>query len=804
MITQRLTHNWAYIQSSLGGAWEVWRKDKLNNHYNLAWSEVELPHCFNALDAMDPDVPYYQGQGWYRTLLEVDNPYLNGRTLLHFEGAGQHTEVYVYEDRVGEHQGGYDEFTIDITDRLREGQFPAYYENKVPIAIRCDNTRNLETIPSDVSDFNLYGGLYRYVNLVYVPAVSLETVHVISQVSADRADIQVQVKLYHPEADKRSVRLRLQVWDDTEQEIFAATVNRVTWDGSEVVADFEVDAPHLWSPNAPRLYTCKVTLEDEGTGTETAETVRFGLRYFEFEKKGPFYLNGERLLLHGTHRHEDHAGVGAAMTEEMIACEMRLIKDMGANFIRLGHYQQSRIVLDQCDELGLLVWEEIPWCRGGLGGASYRQQCKDMLTAMITQHRNHPSIILWGLGNENDWEADFNYFDEEAIRDFMRELHALSHELDDTRLTAIRRCEFCRDIVDVYSPSIWAGWYRGVYPEYESYTRAGFENTDRFLHVEWGADNVAGRHVKKPYTGFADIQTGQGADERDGDYLLTGGDPRVSSLGDWSETYFCDMIDWYLRAQQGMPWLTGTAQWSFKDFSTPVRPDSPIPYLNMKGVVERDFKKKEAYYVFQSYWLEKPMIRIYGGAMDVRTGSAEEEQTIRVYSNCSQAELFINGESAGVRTRDVRDYPNAGLRWNVTLLPGMNQVVARGRNESGDVVSDETTFVFQTESWGVPVSLQLSSYEEPNGHVMIEAKAYDAEGVFCADAAVRIHFGLAGSGKLLDNLGTVRGSRSIELANGRACIYMDPRGGASMVSARCEGLRTAFVEVSGECGVRDK
>ncbi len=128
---------------------------------------------------------------------------------------------------------------------------------------------------------------------------------------------------------------------------------------------------------------------------------------------------------------------------------------MGANFIRLGHYQQSEIILRLCDELGLLVWEEIPWCRGGLGGEKYREQARRMLTNMIDQHRNHPSVILWGMGNENDWPGDFEEFDKDSIRAFMSELHDLSHRLDPTRPTVIRRCDFCRDIVDVYSPSIW-------------------------------------------------------------------------------------------------------------------------------------------------------------------------------------------------------------------------------------------------------------------------------------------------------------------------------------------------------------
>ena len=147
---------------------------------------------------------------------------------------------------------------------------------------------------------------------------------------------------------------------------------------------------------------------------------RFGFRHTEFKDKGPFFLNGKRLLLRGTHRHEDHAGVAQAMTEDMMRREMWMMKDMGVNFIRLGHYQQSEIILDLCDELGILVWEEIPWCRGGLGGDVYKEQARRMLANMIVQHHNHPAVIIWGLGNENDWPNDFDTFDKSAIRAFMK------------------------------------------------------------------------------------------------------------------------------------------------------------------------------------------------------------------------------------------------------------------------------------------------------------------------------------------------------------------------------------------------
>ncbi|WP_159888474.1 glycoside hydrolase family 2 TIM barrel-domain containing protein [Paenibacillus puerhi] len=784
MTERRLNEGWEHYRGSLGGIWEVWRADKLQNHYNVPWEPITLPHTYNGLDVMDPDGKYYQGPGWYRSRLEVDNPFPKGRTLLHFEGAGQRTDVYVYTEKVGSHLGGYDEFTVDITEAALQAKGIERYAGRVPVAVACDNSRELETIPSDASDFNLYGGIYRYLNLRYVPQISLAEVHVETDVNgltgpaeagSGRCIVRIKASLYNPEGVSGEAKLTILLKDREGRRIGIAENTCEVWEGQREIAALVIEQPQLWSPDDPYLYTCSVTLQVEDGTMETVE--RFGVRTFEFVKQGPFKLNGERLLLRGTHRHEDHAAVGAAMTEEQIREEMRLIKEMGANFIRLGHYQQSRIVLDLCDELGILVWEEIPWCRGGLGGPDYRQQCKDMLTAMISQHYNHPSVILWGLGNENDWECDFDYFDQEEIRAFMKELHELSHRLDPSRLTAIRRCEFCKDIIDVYSPSIWAGWYRGVYTDYESSSRTAFENVDSFFHMEWGADNLATRHVEKTFTGFEFIQSsGEETDERDGDYLLTGGEARMSRDGDWSETYFCEMIDWYLKSQEQMDWLTGAAQWAFKDFATPVRPDSPIPYLNMKGIVERDLTPKEAYYVFQSYWASKPMVRIYGHSMPVRWGGADELKQIKVYSNADEVELFLNGESLGVRKRDSQNFPAAGLRWDTLLTAGEHQVRAVAVKD-GVTVSDELSFVYQTQVWGEPAALQMTAEPQSDGRVYVEARAVDAHGVFCPDAARFVRFGLAGDGRLLDNLGTIRGSRLVQLAGGRAGIYVNPRGG---------------------------
>lgn len=794
----RLTENWEYLKGDLGGIWEAVRPASPGNPETVpVWQKVTLPHCFNAEDAVDPDVNYYQGPGWYKTLLTVDNPYADGRIVLDFEGAGQKTKVYIYTTLVGEHVGGYDEWSVDITEAVNsfmaDDQLMKRFKGKIPLSVRCDNSRDLEMIPSDLSDFNLYGGLYRYLNLVYLPKASFELIRLEPVLSADRKEGTVKIKasFYNPE-DIRKANVTVAIYDAEHKQIYSQTVQNILPLGNQFLAEARIKNPALWDVDSPVLYTCELTIDAGGQTLATEE--RFGFRQFEFKEKGPFFLNGRRLLLRGTHRHEDHAGVAQAMTEEMMRTEMQMMKDMGVNFIRLGHYQQSDIILRLCDELGILVWEEEPWCRGGLGGETYKEQARRMLTNMIDQHHNHPSVIIWGLGNENDWPNDFSTFDKGAIRAFMKEQHDLAHRLDDTRMTAIRRCEFCSDIVDVYSPSIWAGWYRGVFTDYKSVSEEEMKKVKHFLHVEWGGDSHARRHSENVFANLKGIESGKGADERDGDASLYGGAARASKDGDWSESYIVRLIDWHLKEQETMPWLTGAAYWPFKDFSTPVRPENPVPYVNQKGVVERDFTPKESYYVFQSYWTTEPMVHIYGHSWPVRWGNKGDRKEILVYSNCEAVELFVNGVSQGIKKRDSQDYPAAGLRWNCVYEEGKNEIRAvavKGKTK----VTDEIVQEYQTAKWGKEAVASLSVVSREGDTVLLEVQLLDKEGVRCLDSKKYIEFEIAGDGSLIQNQGTSTGSRKVQAYNGRACIKVNLNKGKSMVAVKAEGIPTAFMEL---------
>ncbi|MEJ1973097.1 MAG: alginate lyase family protein [Lacunisphaera sp.] len=795
-----LATGWEYVRGDVGGIWTTLRSDERSISLP-AWTPVTLPHCVNATDAVDPDIPYYEGPAWYRTQLMIANPHPDGRTLLQFEGSGQRTEVWIGDRRVAEHIGGYDEFTVDITDAVAAWRASALAKlpaaesrvapGRVPVAVRCDNSRDVETIPSDLSDFNRYGGLYRPVHLVYLPAGGLVRVHATPARAGDgswRVALTARFEK-SPGAAARDLIARVVAPDG--REIAAVKLPIPTAAGELALPAIVIPQPQLWSPPAPALYGVEVVVGDSRVWE------RFGLRTFEFVEKGPFKLNGQRLVLRGTHRHEDHAGLGAAMTDDLMEREMRLMKAMGVNFIRLGHYQQSRRILELCDELGLLVWEEIPWCRGGLGGESYQAQAKAMLRAMLDQHANHPAVILWGLGNENDWSGDFPEFDERKIRAFMRELNDLAHALDPTRLTSLRRCDFCRDLVDVYSPSIWAGWYGGRFSEYPASLRKEFERSPRLLHAEWGGDSHAGRHAEDPYAPLRDVAATGKTDERGLDFRDVGGKARASRDGDWSESYICALIDWHLKEQEKMDWFTGSAMWVFKDFSTPLRPDNPVPFVNQKGAVERDLTPKESYYVYQSYWTAEPMARIYGHSWPVRWGKAEEKHWVHVYSNCAEAELWLNGVSQGVRRRNSQDFPAAGLRWMARFAEGMNTLKVVGRRD-GKTVADETTFRYETRPWGQPDHLRLQQLPAPDGHLRVQAELLDAAGVVCLDAANFLRFGHAGDGRLLDNLGTAGGSRYVQLANGRAQIDLElPGGGTAVVSAAVEGVPTRTLVLNG-------
>lgn len=781
VVSHLLKEHWDFYRGPLDPSFQVWHSEEL-----VRWEKVTLPHCFNHYDACDPDTPAYRGQGWYRTKLSLANPYERGRTLLHFEGAGQSSQIYIGTQKVADHIGGYDEFVVDITDAVAN-------TTTASLAVMCDNGRDLQRLPSDLSDFTLYGGLYRAVHLVYVPAVSMEAVHTnVTWEPGQDAHVLITGRVYAPNAQNDPLQLQITLTDPKGNILSQQTIHQThAWTGEKELAHVTIKDPLPWSPEAPHLYRCDVALLYANQTTRSAHAV--GICHTRWEEHGPFFLNGKRLPLRGTQRHEDHAFYAAAMPDDLIRQEMQMIKDMGVNFIRLAHYQQSRLVLDLCDQLGILVWEEVPWCRSGVVSALFKERGRTMLHRMIDQHRNHVSILLWGLGNEDDWPDEPQGEDREAIRNYMTELRDLAHSLDPSRMTSYRRCDFAMDIPDVYSPSIWAGWYSGVYTEYRSALEKWRPQVKHFFHAEWGADSHAGRHAEDADPVMQHIVTGGSTAEKGFDYKLSGGTLRMAKDGAWTETYACDLFDWYLKTIEEVPWLTGTAQWVFKDFTTPLRVDNPVPRINQKGLVTRDMQPKESYYVFQSYWAEKPMLHIYGQNWPMRWGQAGQKRMVRIYSNCKEVELFHNGKSLGKRARKLDDFPCSGLRWDVAFVEGANDLRAVTIVEQ-QTLEDNVSFQYEVRSWDKPHSLSLTKISQTATHSRVEVTLLDATGVRCLDARSVVRFTLAGAGKLVDNLGTPTGSRVVQLYNGRAEIQVEHTE-AVTVGVSSAHLPTALLQI---------
>jgi len=571
------------------------------------WEDVTLPHTWNALDTMstDPNWHYRRGMGIYELDFVPPENTKGQRLWLEFEAVSQSCKVYFNNVLLTEHRGGYTAFNVNIPNRAGT------------IRIEADNTPNIELIPSDQSDFFLYGGITRNVWLYSTYETWIDNVYCDIIATDTHASLTIHLKLNGNYDQIEQIAINLQgigfhadFHEDLDGGVFDKSI-------TVEMPIIEGDEYKLWSPDSPNLYRLQVALfgwgnfpDDMGGGEFDLIEEHIGFRYYDFPEYGPFYLNGARMLLKGTHRHEDWAGYGGAVPDEITRHEFQLIKDAGFNFVRLGHYPQSRAALEACDKLGIIVWEEIPWCRGGVGGELFKQQTRHMLHEMLDQHYNHASIIFWGLGNELDWASDHTDSTDDKVSDFLQELQIVTKAKDSKRLTALRRFDYGAHIVDVYSPSIWAGWYRGKYTDYEQNLLDAMAKFPRLVHAEWGGDSHVGRFRDAPHIDKAPPSTVDNAEEV-GTATSDDGFTRYSKDGDWSESYILKLMDHHLMVQNKLPRFAGGLQWAFKDFGTPLRPDNPIPYVNQKGLLIRDGTPKANYSVFHKWNLDQTGDLVY-------------------------------------------------------------------------------------------------------------------------------------------------------------------------------------------------
>ena len=584
-----------------------WTFIKAEHPADVPGVPVTLPHTWNAEDGQDGGDDYHRGKCWY--LRDLDRPETteNSRVWLEFEGAAMTAEVYLNGEKLAEHAGGYSTFRVDLTDHLKD-------HNK--LAVSVSNARSRTVYPQQ-ADFTFYGGLYREVRLILVP----ETHFALGYHGGPGLKITPVVDL-----EKRAATVMAEAWvegpaHDAEVTFtLAGQTQTVPVADGCARADFTIGNVHLWDGlNDPYLYTAAASLS-----SGDAVSARFGCRKFEIDPQKGFLLNGRSYPLRGVSRHQDRKGAGNALTPAMMEEDMAIIKELGANTLRLAHYQHAQYFYDLCDENGLIVWAEIPYITMHMHDG--RENTLSQMTELVVQNYNHPCIAVWGLSNEITAASAVN----EELLENHRALNDLCHTLDTTRPTTMANV-FMLDIdspileiPDVNSYNLYFGWYLGE-----------LEQNDEFFDEY---------HAKFPdrCIGFSEY----GADANPAYQSPT------PEKGDYTESYQCVYHEHMLRMIEARPWLWATHVWNLFDFGADGRDEGGKNGENQKGLVTFDRQlKKDAFYLYKAAWNHTdPFVHLCGSRYVDRT---EEVTEIKVYSNQNEVSLYLDGKLFATRQGHV-------------------------------------------------------------------------------------------------------------------------------------------------------
>ncbi len=628
------------------------------------WEHINLPHTWN-IDAYTVR-NYHQGIGWYRKVLQVPQRWQGKRIYLYFESAGKAATPYINGRELSEHQGGYTAFCYDITDYLN-----ATGDNV--LAVKVDNARP-EIIPNS-ADFTFFGGINRDVWLMASDPIHFDLTNMASdgvfvstpQVSEAQATVSIRGTLKNETAAKQNLELEYALYSPAGALVQSLT-QRIQVKAGE---DFQFQAltkpvlnPQLWTPETPNLYTMKTTLKDRKSGRVLDErTVNTAFRWFSFDAAKGFYLNGKAYKLRGMCRHQDQYPVGSALSDEMHRRDMLLMKAMGTNFIRISHYPQDEAILEMCDKLGMLVWEEVPTVNSVPDLPHHNEYAENNLREMIRQHYNHPSVILWGYMNEIlllDGYSRGSEAEKKANHDRIIALAKSMEEIVDTEdPTRLSTMAFngtdaynqigISEITDVVGWNIYNGWYGESFDDFDT----------------WMSD----QHRDHPTHPMIVSEYGAGSDTR------------LHSLApirfDFSSEYQQLYIEHYVPAIEKAPYIMGGTYWNFIDFSSASRAES-TPRINNKGITYNNRTPKDVYYYFQAYWrTDIPVLHIASRDWNIRAGIQQGNQTmtqpVKIYTNLPSVELFMDGKSLG--TQRAEDHIAI---FQVPFQAGEPLLIARG------------------------------------------------------------------------------------------------------------------------------
>lgn len=638
----------------------------LNNDWNFRFSHqvqkgtevrVDLPHTWNAQDALSGKIDYKRGIGNYEKNLFIRPEWKGKRLFIRFEGVNNIADVFINRRHIGEHRGGYGAFIFEITGKVEYGK-----ENS--ILVRVNNGEQLDIMPL-VGDFNFYGGIYRDVHLLITDKTCISPLDYASpgvrliqdSVSHRYAKVRAIVDLSNGSSGNQEVELNVRLLDG--QRVVKEGTKNVNLSGNEVMQQeltFEIDQPHLWNGRQdPFLYQAEVTLFRNGQMVDRV-TQPLGLRFYRIDPDKGFFLNGKHLPLQGVCRHQDRSEVGNALRPQHHEEDVALMLEMGVNAVRLAHYPQATYFYDLMDKNGIIVWAEIPFVgpggyndKGFVDLPAFRANGKEQLKELIRQHYNHPSICVWGLFNE------LTELGDNPI-EYIKELNVLAHQEDTTRPTtsASNQMGDLNFITDAIAWNRYDGWYGGTPADLGKWL-------DRM-------------HKDHPEICIAISEYGAGASiYHQQDSLVKTVPTSWWHPENWQTYYHIE--NW--KTISSRPYVWGSFVWNMFDFGAAHRTEGDRPGINDKGLVTFDRKvRKDAFYFYKANWnREEPMLYLTGKRNTVRT---QRLQTITAFTNLSGAELFVNGKSYGKAIPDSY----AILEWkNVELEPGENEIKVVSTNK---------------------------------------------------------------------------------------------------------------------------
>ncbi len=565
---------------------------------------VSVPHTWNAVDGQDGGDDYMRCLCKYEKSFPMPEHGELDRVYLQFDGVNSECEVVLNGQTVCRHEGGYSRFRKDVTEYLTD-------RNQLTVVV--SNRPNDRVYPQK-ADFTFYGGIYRDVELLIVDGLHFDLDH------HGGPGIRVTAK---PVEGYCLGEVTVETWRNTG--LGEVRVRLLDAQGALVAqgvgerCTLTIDKVRLWNGIMdPYLYTAVAELVENGEVQDRVST-RFGVRDFHYHAKTGFYLNGKSYPLRGVSRHQDRKGLGNAISKAEHDEDMAIICEMGANTVRLAHYQHDQYFYDLCDEKGMVVWAEIPYISEHMPKG--RENTISQMKELITQCYNHPSIVCWGVSNE----ITISTKDNKDMLDNHRVLNDLCHKMDPTRFTTLACYAMCgpfnpvAHITDVVSWNLYLGWY--VPGLFLNDLWMDFFHTvypDRCLgYSEYGCEGMPNLHSSHP------------------------------KRGDHSEEYQAKYHEYMLECFERHPWMWATHVWNMFDFAADARDQGGEPGMNHKGLVTFDRKtRKDSFYLYKAWWSKEPFVHICSKRFVDRTESKIE---VKVYSNLNEVTLFVNGDKLETR-----------------------------------------------------------------------------------------------------------------------------------------------------------